>query len=92
MTVFYPVFSVQKKKGLKKINLLLTQDSSAQTARDYKKRKHKLRYAVAKQDYSDVIVFLIGQNFFNETKQMDVGPWCQIFIKILHYAKNKKNI
>lgn len=56
------------------------------------KRKHKLRYAVAKLDYSDVTVFLIGQNFFNETKQMDEGPWCQIFIKILHYAKNKKII
>lgn len=72
MTVFYPVFSVQKKKGTLKDYFLFTQDSSAQSGLE--KRKHKLRYAVAKLDYSDVTVFLIGQNFFNETKQMDVGP------------------
>lgn len=39
-----------------------------------------------------VILFLIGHKLFDGTKQMDVGPWCQISIKILHYAKNKKII
>lgn len=34
-----------------------------------------------------VTLFLVGHKLFDETKQMDVGPWCQIFIKILHYAK-----
>lgn len=66
------MLSVQKKNGLCRITSYLYPDSGAQTVGDY--GKHKLRYAVAKQDYLVDTLFLIGQKFFTETKQMDVGP------------------
>lgn len=35
---------------------------------------------------------LIGRKLFNETNQMDVGPRCQIGIKIYTMQNNNKNI